>query len=230
PVRAFVGSPFSVNPGGKYTLEVISPSRGRVEANVAVPSLGSILPEAPAVIQNPAAFQEPVVFRLTLGPEARGLLFRMFVDYEVFAGGAWEPRRVEVPESIVEITDCRSFVGSYPLLGRRTTLHSTFVGVGSVEVRGFSRSAYLRTLLAVRARNNFQNVRMTRIRVELVQVEPALYSYYNIVNGFRDDVSMRSDDPDYTNIRGGLGVFGAMTRQEVVYAISDTLGVSLTCE
>jgi hypothetical protein len=50
----------------------------------------------------------------------------------------------------------------------------------------------------------------------LTQVEDNLYKYYNIVNGFQDEFSIRTDLPDYTNIRGGVGLFGAMTEDSVV--------------
>jgi hypothetical protein len=45
----------------------------------------------------------------------------------------------------------------------------------------------------------------------LTQVEPNLYMYYNLANGFQDEFSIRTDQPDYSNIQGGFGVFGAMT-------------------
>ncbi len=44
----------------------------------------------------------------------------------------------------------------------------------------------------------------------LTQTEENLYKYYNIANAYQDQISVRTDQPDWTNINGGLGVFGAM--------------------
>lgn len=37
-----------------------------------------------------------------------------------------------------------------------------------------------------------------------------IYSYYKLVRGFDDPVSVRQDRPDVSNIRGGVGIFGAI--------------------
>jgi hypothetical protein len=47
------------------------------------------------------------------------------------------------------------------------------------------------------------------------QVEENLYKYYNLANGFQDPYSIRTDQPDFSNIQGGLGIFGAMTLDSV---------------
>ncbi|MEK7671562.1 MAG: hypothetical protein AAB344_05010 [Bacteroidota bacterium] len=53
------------------------------------------------------------------------------------------------------------------------------------------------------------------------QLDDALYAYYTTANGFPDSGTLRLDEPDYTNIEGGLGVF-ALSSTIVVTA--DTLG------
>jgi hypothetical protein len=42
-----------------------------------------------------------------------------------------------------------------------------------------------------------------------------LYSYYKIVRGFDDPVSIRQDSPDITNIRGGVGMLGALVTDSI---------------
>jgi len=37
-----------------------------------------------------------------------------------------------------------------------------------------------------------------------------VYSYYKLVRGFDDPVSVRQDRPDVSNVRNGVGIFGAM--------------------
>jgi len=50
-------------------------------------------------------------------------------------------------------------------------------------------------------------------------VEPALYNYYGIANGFRDPNTIRVDEPDFTNIAGGVGVFGGFVQDTLVVAL-----------
>jgi hypothetical protein len=42
-----------------------------------------------------------------------------------------------------------------------------------------------------------------------------LYSYYKVVRGFDDPVSIRQDSPDITNIRGGVGMLGALVTDSI---------------
>jgi hypothetical protein len=44
----------------------------------------------------------------------------------------------------------------------------------------------------------------------LTQVDANLYTYYHIVNGFQDEITIRTDQPDISSIQGGVGMFGAM--------------------
>ncbi len=43
-----------------------------------------------------------------------------------------------------------------------------------------------------------------------------IYSYYKLVRGFDDPVSVRQDRPDVTNIRNGVGIFGAVYPDSLV--------------
>jgi hypothetical protein len=63
------------------------------------------------------------------------------------------------------------------------------------------------------------NMWIRRAAFVLTQVEQNLYTFYNIANGYQDQVSIRVDMPDWTNINGGLGLFGAM--------VQDTLFVEI---
>jgi hypothetical protein len=42
-----------------------------------------------------------------------------------------------------------------------------------------------------------------------------VYSYYKLVRGFDDPVSVRQDRPDVSNVRNGVGIFGAMYTDSV---------------
>lgn len=83
----------------------------------------------------------------------------------------------------------------------------------------FSRVAYFDRLGAIYDRYPLGTVHVKRALVLMTQVERNLYTYVKVVNGFQDAYSIRTDQPDYTNIVGGHGIFGAM--------VEDSLSVDL---
>ena len=56
-----------------------------------------------------------------------------------------------------------------------------------------------------------------RVIVHCFGLENNFYSYYKIVRGFDDPLSVRLDRPDISFIDGGLGVFGGMVSDSIVY-------------
>jgi hypothetical protein len=54
----------------------------------------------------------------------------------------------------------------------------------------------------------------------VTQVDRNLYTYMKLANSFDDPYSTRTDAPDFSNIAGGVGVFGAM--------VEDSMWVDLT--
>jgi hypothetical protein len=56
-----------------------------------------------------------------------------------------------------------------------------------------------------------------RVIVQCYGLENNFYSYYKIVRGFDDPLSVRLDRPDISFIDGGLGVFGGMVSDSMVY-------------
>lgn len=56
---------------------------------------------------------------------------------------------------------------------------------------------------------------------QLITLEENLASYYSISNGYMDDVSIRLDEGEFSNIKGGLGVFGAYVLSSSGYSFDD---------
>jgi hypothetical protein len=50
--------------------------------------------------------------------------------------------------------------------------------------------------------------------LELLVFDENLSKYYSSTNGFLDDYTIRLDENDYTNIDGGLGIFGSYLKQK----------------
>ena len=56
---------------------------------------------------------------------------------------------------------------------------------------------------------------------ELITLEGNLANYYSISNGYLDDVSIRLDEGEYSNIKGGLGIFGASNYNKTTYTFDE---------
>jgi hypothetical protein len=97
---------------------------------------------------------------------------------------------------------------SYPQLKRRTTVVSQPYSYDVFSLAAYN--AFRQSLV-----DQYGGFTLRGATFILTQVEPNLYRYYNIVNGFQDPYSVRMDQPDYTNIAGGAGVFGAMVEDSV---------------
>jgi hypothetical protein len=179
-----------------------------------VPGKGYLSVVTLHVLDRPESFAEDLYVVASIAPGTRGFLVRMFVEFELTVDGERQLRRVEVPMRIRRTTDGVVYEKIYPKLQRRTS-SETSRNQGS-EYVGFQHDAYLQTLndIAV-AYVRFNPVRKNVIFV-LTQTEANLYNYFNIVNGFQDDITIRTDQPDFSSIDGGVGVFGAMSVDSLV--------------
>jgi len=57
---------------------------------------------------------------------------------------------------------------------------------------------------------------------EVTTLEENLASYYSTSNGYMDDVTIRLDEGEYSNIKGGLGIFGASYTSTQTYVFDDS--------
>jgi hypothetical protein len=64
-------------------------------------------------------------------------------------------------------------------------------------------------MLAVSNGDDQSHFRFLRIDFELLIFDRFLAAYISTTNGFLDNLSIRLDEPNYSNINGGLGIFGA---------------------
>lgn len=193
-IMAYVTYTLHVQEGLRYGLTVVSRSHGRASSSAHGLYAGTFYLET----GSPASIST----RVNLGENVRAFIVRMYLDYETWNGYAWVQERIEVPRSIANSGE---WVYPRPLsaeVGRAT----------------FDRSAYAAVIARLRQE---EEVRLVRTVFVLTQMDESLYAYYSVVNGFPDSGTLRLDEPDYTNIDGGLGVF-ATTSESVV--VADTSG------
>ena len=137
---------------------------------------------------------------------AKGILVRLFVEYEVLTDTIWVLRRKEVPtlwiNRIGVITPAQ-----YP------SLHL----VDSQEfIQSHTGWAYEAVKDTIYSEAPSANLRLKDARFEVLLIDAYLYNYYSVVNGFSDQLSLRTDKPNYSNIVGGLGLFGSCSVDSIV--------------
>jgi hypothetical protein len=64
-----------------------------------------------------------------------------------------------------------------------------------------------------------QNYKIWGFSFSVLEYDYALSRYYSSTNGYLDQFSLRLDESIYSNISGGLGVFGSCARMTQLYRI-----------
>ncbi|RJP66546.1 MAG: DUF4249 family protein [Ignavibacteriales bacterium] len=62
---------------------------------------------------------------------------------------------------------------------------------------------------------------ITRIVFEIISFDKPLSDYYSLTHGYSDSFSIRLDENIYTNIEGGLGVFGVCYKQGIMFKLKE---------
>ncbi len=200
-IIAYYSDQLTPSPGKRYKLEVSAPGFERSVTEVTVP-------EPYLIFVNGRRSTIPLLadsgnvcncFHVSVfgGNGAKGQLTRFFLDYTVKKPG--EPKikfRREVPVSLRRLSDGR-VVPVYPQPDRATFLE-------------FPHQLFFNTLSEILSSEPSAQIDVTEATFMSYAMDPALYNYYLIAHGFGDPFSVRLDQPDFTNIQNGLGVFGAL--------------------
>jgi len=128
----------------------------------------------------------------------RGFLFRLWVIIKKNINGTFQEVRREVP----------SFFDSKNNIIVKPTPTST-------KTAFFSASAINYTLKQLAAGDT--TVREKQLLAVGYAMDNNFYSYYKVVRGFDDPVTVRIDNPNISFINGGLGVFGSILSDSIRY-------------
>jgi hypothetical protein len=181
---------------GNATATIMAPDSGLVQANNAF------------VLKAPEKYVDDISANVRLSSASIGYIVRLYVEYDAKVGSQPVHIRAEVPNAIRTSTEV-GYQYSYPILVRRITDPPQIS-----EIVYFTLDAYKAFLLD--QITNYGDIKLTSATFMMTQVEPNLYQYYNIANGFLDPYSIRTDLPDFSNISGGFGLFGAMRDDSLV--------------
>jgi hypothetical protein len=220
-VECHLWSPAALRRGHEYRLLVTAAGMGAACAEVEVPGDALVTPGSLLTLREPSSFTSDFTVSTRLAPQAKAYVVRLLVEYEFFASGVWVPGRIEVPKEIRLDAASGGVQSVYPNLIKR--LGSEEAGYTDYQIMAFDHDAYLWTLDQVRSRYAIQGLKFRRAVVHLTQVDVHLYNYYNIANGFHDPYTMRTDEPDYTNVDGGRGIFGAAVVDSVIVSLPEVV-------
>jgi hypothetical protein len=217
PIRAYAGSPFRPEHAKTYALGVTSETYGTARATVTLPDepmmtfgLGTYILDHPDT-KDP---NNTIYFTALLTSHTKGYLTQLFVDYQVLNGTEWQEKRIEVPMKV--LTDTLSiWDGMYPEM-RRLMISQTSTP--------YEVNAYVKVLLRVLNQHPNQKIIFERVVGRVLQCETGLYDYYSTVNAFRDPISVRLDEPDYSNLSGAKGVFGGYALDSLVHLLPENFG------
>lgn len=204
-VHAYVAYSFLPEQAVPYTLSINSPSSGQVMSTATSLYYGTLFVVTQLTTRAPA---EDIAVHVAPAINARAYFVRMFLEYETLSDTVWQRRRVEIPQNLRlnEGTGGVEFIYPTPVpRGSRT------LGASGLEEVLFRVGAYREIIARLNAEFPTGTLRYAKALFVLTQMDDALYAYYSITHGFPNSVTIRLDEPDYSNVQGGLGIFGMST-------------------
>jgi hypothetical protein len=96
-----------------------------------------------------------------------------------------------------------------------------YPGISPASSIEYVRTNIDKAMLKISGGDDKSNYRFLRIDFELLIFDQFLAGYISTTNGFFDNLSIRLDEPNYTNITGGLGIFGAYELNTFNISFSD---------
>ena len=210
-ITAYMAYPYRIQPGSTYRLNVSS-DKGSAQAVVEVPGKGDILANNPFVLKEPDKYDEDISVRIRHSSVTQGYMVRILLEFETRLGSQVTRHQEEIPQSVLSGGGI-AYQFEYPKITRRDENNRS----GLYRIEYFTLEAYKTFLVDLKSR--YGVITLSGATYVLTQVDRNLYTYYNLVNGFQDPFSIRTDLPDYSSVQGGLGVFGAL--------VEDSLHVSL---
>ena len=229
-IAAYYCYPFRPIKGATYRLTAVSPTYGTATAETTVPGRVTITLVNPSVLENPFYTSVDFGIKVGLAPEAKAFVPHIYVDYLRPTGfGSYNPKRIEVP-LIREPVDCFNdiFNEAYPLPTLRSTPAVAPVYTGGIpqyqaqEAVPYNRLPYQHKIYHLYDREGLGILFRQAVTV-VAQFDTSLWDYYSVANLFRDKFSVRTDEPDFTNISSGVGVFGSMSVDSLIWRLPEVI-------
>lgn len=208
-IFAYVSHGFRPTPGRTYSLSVHSSSLGTVTAKTTVPTSGNVWIEYPDYFERPNRY---VVFGVhpyitfILSNTTSAYVVKFFVEYEADTEMGRKLFQVQIPEQM-KILNClyEVYERTYPKVLRKPPPPRP--GIEQNGNHHFLLEAYIRSLELIMERNLNPSFRQAVFYV--VQFDESWYRYYGTARTFRDRFTVRLDEPDFSNLQNGVGLFAS---------------------
>jgi hypothetical protein len=208
-LHAYVAYSFLPDQAVQYTLSVNSPSSGQVMSTTTSLYYGTLFVVTLLTTRAPA---EDIAVHVAPAINARAYFVRMFLEYETLGDTVWQRNRVEIPQDLRLNVATGEVEFIYPAPIPRG---SRSISASGLEEVLFRVSAYREIIARLNAQYPTGTLRFVKAVFVLTQLDDALYAYYSITHGFPDSATIRLDEPDYSNVQGGLGIFGMSTEHTI---------------
>ena len=213
-IPVFVATQMPITGGSAYTLHVTDPSglKADVRTTALVPPDFAIT-NAKVLSRS---VRSQIILNTTFGSFDGAFVMHFYLDFYAFVNGGWELQQEEVPLRSYEEAN-GTIVKVFPALDLVKT-HAA--SRATVPIR-YDTLQYDQTRSEIISRYPAVPVVWLRARFVLTQIDDVLYNYYYVNNGPRDKSTIRMDQPDYTNIPQGLGVFGSSVTVTMTYPLTN---------
>ena len=205
-IAAYVGR-WRPEPGQTYTLTVNAAGIGPSSATVTTPKQSQpIYWSAFDALDDPDNYKgsSSIGCYTQFSKDTKAYTFQMAIEYLVQTSGGWQTQTIEVP---IFVSDSTFTFASYP------SLFTPYIYAGGY----YNKNSYITTLHRIFSMTGSANLVFSRIVFRFLQVDQNWYDYYNTVRKFQDPHSIRLDQPDFTNLSHGYGLFGAFTVDSLVH-------------
>jgi len=213
PLPVYVAYNQPVSPGSTYQLHVSTPSGLSASAAATALNPPTFYLKNPRILDHLA--NEQISLSTSFNSFTGAYVIHFYLDFYAYVDGGWELHRSEVPQSS-HVDENKNLACVYPSLALVQTLASS---QKEVTIKLDTLQYALTRAEAIAAFPAAPVVWLRGVFV-LTQIDNTLFNYYYVNNGPVDKSSIRLDQPDYTNIPNGLGVFGSSATVTMSYPIS----------
>ena len=210
----YVSYPFRPGRGRTYRLTVSSRTYGTATAVTTVPDIARVVPVKDLWLSfpsTPVQRGDSYAIQTYLSLQAKAFLARVYVDdLAPDDQGGWQLKRRQVP-IYTEHPTPGTFRFVYPDIKRRVTISDEYP-----DVQMFVPGAWRDFLINVIAPEDGPHAQFVQALFQVVQFDSSYYDAYSVANYVKDRNSIRLDERDYTNMYGGVGVFGSLAVDSLV--------------
>lgn len=208
PIPAYVSN-WQPEPGQTYTLSVLSPEAGSTSATVTTLAKARKMywyyPTNFMDYPDSIKYETAISAVADLPSQGNACFVQLSIEYSVVAGSG---SRIEEREVPLWAYDATLKYATYPSLQT-----STQWGIGMF----YNQWGYRRAVAYIS--NAYRDTKLTfrRVIFRVLQLDQNWYTYYHTVRISQDPLSIRIDQPDFTNLSRGYGVFGACTVDSLIH-------------